>query len=150
MSDLDPYQYPAENNAQVACAIAFARAHATDYGGDPARVIVFGHSGGSNVGSVVVFGDTEPAAGCLADGPVAPVGAFVTWSRSSPRRPHRAADPALTSRGAAGRHRSGRGERAAQPITRSSAISMRPEPSRIGQPFAIAIASSIVAASRIV
>ena len=37
-------------NSQAACAVAFARAHAAEYGGDPATMIVFGHSGGANTG----------------------------------------------------------------------------------------------------
>jgi acetyl esterase/lipase len=76
---IDVYAYATASNTQAACAVAFARSRAADYGGDPAKVIVFGHSGGSNVGSVVSFGGAQPSKGCLADGQVGKVDAFVTW-----------------------------------------------------------------------
>jgi acetyl esterase/lipase len=78
-ADIDVYAYATASNTQAACAVAYARSHAADYGGDPAKVIVFGHSGGSNVGSVVAFGGAQPSGGCLGDGKVGKVAAFVTW-----------------------------------------------------------------------
>jgi acetyl esterase/lipase len=39
----------------VACAIRFARATASDYGGDPGRVTLVGHSLGGGIGSVVAL-----------------------------------------------------------------------------------------------
>jgi acetyl esterase/lipase len=39
--------------SQAACAVEYARAHAAEYGGDPATMIVFGHSGGSHAAAMV-------------------------------------------------------------------------------------------------
>jgi acetyl esterase/lipase len=75
----DSYAYATASNAQVACAIAFARANAAANGGDPSRLIVFGHSGGSNVGGVVAFGGAKPSAGCVNGTEVGPIQAMVTW-----------------------------------------------------------------------
>ncbi len=36
------------DDPQGACAVAFARAHAVEYGGDPATMIVFGHAAGTS------------------------------------------------------------------------------------------------------
>ena len=75
----DPYAYAAADNAQVACAIAYAAAHAAEFNGDPAMLIVFGHSGGSNVGSIAAFGGVVPGPGCASRGDPGPVDALVTW-----------------------------------------------------------------------
>jgi len=75
----DTYAYATASNAQVACAIAFARANAAANGGDPSKLIVFGHSGGSNVGGVVAFGGATPSTGCVEGTEVGPIGALVTW-----------------------------------------------------------------------
>jgi acetyl esterase/lipase len=60
------YEYLAANNAQGACAVEFARAHAAEYGGDPGTMILFGHSAGAHVAATVAFARPEPSAGCLA------------------------------------------------------------------------------------
>ena len=75
----DPYAYAAAANAQVACALAYATEHARDYNGDPATLIVFGHSGGSNVGSVAAFEGAAPAAGCASSSAPGEIDAVVTW-----------------------------------------------------------------------
>lgn len=67
------------DNAQGACAIAFARAHAADYGGDPATMIVFGHSGGGNEASMQAFARPAPTASCLAGTEPSEINAFVVW-----------------------------------------------------------------------
>ena len=69
-------------NSQAACAVAFARAHAADYGGDPATMIVFGHSGGAMVAAQVAFARPEPSAGCLGGNSLGAIDALVTWEGS--------------------------------------------------------------------
>ena len=65
--------------AQGACVVEFARAHAAEYGGDPATIILFGHSGGANNAAQVVFARPVPSAGCLADTQLGDIDALVTW-----------------------------------------------------------------------
>ena len=67
------------DQAQAACAVAFARANATEYGGDPATMIVFGHSAGANMGALVAFGRPAPTAGCLGGTTLGAINALVTW-----------------------------------------------------------------------
>jgi BD-FAE len=69
----------AASGSQVACAIAFAAAQATRYGGDPATLIVFGHSAGAMAAAGTVFGRPVPTAGCLGGATLPPVSALVTW-----------------------------------------------------------------------
>jgi acetyl esterase/lipase len=78
-ADLDPLAYATATTSQAACAIAFARARAADYGGDPSALIVFGHSGGAAMGSVAAFGGSRPSEGCLGGSEVGMVDALVTW-----------------------------------------------------------------------
>jgi len=66
-------------NSQAACAVAFARAHAADYRGDPATVIVFGHSGGAATAASVAFARPGPTAGCLGGTTLGGIDALVTW-----------------------------------------------------------------------
>ena len=77
----DPPTYDAllANNAQGACAVEFARAHAAEYGGDPGTMIVFGHSAGASLAATVAFARPEPSAGCLADTTPGAIDALVTW-----------------------------------------------------------------------
>ena len=65
--------------SQSACAVAFARAHAAKYGGDPATLIVFGHSSGANMGTLVAFARPEPTTGCLGGTILGTIDALVTW-----------------------------------------------------------------------
>ena len=67
------------NNSQGACAVEFARAHAAEYGGDPATMIVFGHSAGANIAATVAFARPEPSADCLAATKRGAIDALVTW-----------------------------------------------------------------------
>jgi acetyl esterase/lipase len=67
------------NVSQGACAIAFARAHAAEYGGDPATMVVFGHSGGASIAAQVAFARPEPTAGCLGGPTLGAIDALVTW-----------------------------------------------------------------------
>jgi dienelactone hydrolase len=66
-------------NSQAACAVGFARAHAAEYGGDPATMIVFGWSAGAMVGAMVAFARPEPSAGCLAGTTLGAIDALITW-----------------------------------------------------------------------
>lgn len=52
---------------EVACAIAYAAAHAADWGADPQRLVVIGHSGGATQVSPAVLGEAEPFRGCASD-----------------------------------------------------------------------------------
>jgi len=82
----NPYSYTygaqVAVNSQAACAVAFARAHAVEYGGDPATMIVFGHSGGANTAAMVAFARPEPTAGCLGGATLGAIDALVTWDGS--------------------------------------------------------------------
>jgi dienelactone hydrolase len=66
-------------NSQAACAVEFARAHAAEYGGDAATMIVFGHSGGASQAAMVVFARPSPTAGCLGGATLGGISALVTW-----------------------------------------------------------------------
>jgi acetyl esterase/lipase len=65
--------------SQAACAVEFARAHAAEFGGDPATMIVFGHSGGAHPAAMVAFARPEPTAGCLGGPTLGAIDALVTW-----------------------------------------------------------------------
>jgi acetyl esterase/lipase len=64
--------------SQAACAVEFARAHALEYGGDPATMVVFGHSSGANAATLGAFARREPTAGCLGGSTPGPIDALVT------------------------------------------------------------------------
>jgi dienelactone hydrolase len=73
------YDQLVAQNSEAACAVAFARAHAAEYGGDPATMIVFGWSAGAMVGVMVTFARPEPSAGCLAGTTLGVIDALITW-----------------------------------------------------------------------
>jgi acetyl esterase/lipase len=63
---------------EAACAIRFARAMAADYGGDPSRVVLAGHSGGGAAGAVMMLaGDEFVDEDCLVQEGTAVPDAFV-------------------------------------------------------------------------
>ncbi|MDJ0962110.1 MAG: alpha/beta hydrolase [Acidimicrobiia bacterium] len=65
--------------AQEACAIRFARATAADYGGDPDRIVLAGHSAGASTGIVAALaGDAFPGECVVAEGSSLP-DAFVGY-----------------------------------------------------------------------
>ena len=64
---------------QAACAVAFARAHAAEYGGDPSTMILLGHSAGANAASAIVFNELAPTDGCPAGDSVGPVASIITY-----------------------------------------------------------------------
>ena len=61
------------------CALSYVRAHATDYGIDPARIASLGYSAGGHLASMlgVAAGDPGVAPDC-ASGPTGPVVAVVS------------------------------------------------------------------------
>lgn len=62
------------------CAIRYARAHTEEYGGDPGRVVVVGHSQGGLMGLDIATHPEEDAQGCLADGSAIPDGVIALGS----------------------------------------------------------------------
>ncbi len=62
---------------EIACAIRFARAKAAEYGGDPSRLVVVGHSIGGGAGAVMALGGDEFKGECLVSGQSAYPDAFV-------------------------------------------------------------------------
>ena len=48
---------------ETACAISYAAAHAADWGADPQRLVVIGHSGGATQVSPTVLGEAKPVPG---------------------------------------------------------------------------------------
>ena len=62
------------------CAIRYARAHTEEYGGDPSRVVVVGHSQGGLMGLDIAIHPEEEAEGCLADGSAIPDGVIALGS----------------------------------------------------------------------
>jgi acetyl esterase/lipase len=72
-------EYLRAANAQGACAVEFARAHAAEYGGDPESMILFGHSAGAHIAAAVAFARPELSADCLAATKRGAIDALVTW-----------------------------------------------------------------------
>jgi hypothetical protein len=50
--------------SEAACAVSFAVAHARDYGADPSRLVLFGHSAGANTAAMVAYGKPKAFPGC--------------------------------------------------------------------------------------
>jgi acetyl esterase/lipase len=65
--------------SEGACAVAYARSHATEYGGDPGSLILFGHSGGADLAADIAFTHPAPTSGCPGGPSVGPIHALVTW-----------------------------------------------------------------------
>ena len=86
----------------AACAVRFARAQAPAYGGDPARVTLFGFSAGAVYGALAALAGDQFAGDCATRGVSALPSAFVgvagpydpTLLASDPRPPLRQTDPA--------------------------------------------------------
>jgi hypothetical protein len=77
--DWPTYDQLMATQSEAACAVAFARAHAARYGGDPATMIAFGHSGGAHAAAMATFARPEPTAGCLGGTSLGTIDALVTW-----------------------------------------------------------------------
>jgi arylformamidase len=56
----------------LACAVAFARENAADFGGDPERVTLVGHSLGSIRGAIEALTNADKPGPCKAKGPGVP------------------------------------------------------------------------------
>jgi dienelactone hydrolase len=65
--------------SQAACAVEYARENAAEYGGDPATLILFGHSAGASTASIVAFHRPQPPSGCLGATTLGEIDALVTW-----------------------------------------------------------------------
>ena len=78
-NDMSWYDGLQAGGSQAACAVEFARAHAAEYGGDPATMIVLGHSGGAHAASMATFARPAPTAGCLGGPTLGAIDALVTW-----------------------------------------------------------------------
>lgn len=59
---------PAETLHDVRCAIRFARSATAEYGGDPSRVVLVGHSVGSDLVLQTAVSPEAGTPGCLEDG----------------------------------------------------------------------------------
>lgn len=59
---------PADTLHDVRCAIRFARSATAEYGGDPSRVVLLGHSVGSDLVLQTAVSAEAGTPGCLADG----------------------------------------------------------------------------------
>ena len=76
----ETYEQALPLTSQAACAVEFARAHAAEYGGDPATMIVFGHGqGASSIAAMIAFARPEPSVGCLGGTTPGAIDALVTW-----------------------------------------------------------------------
>ena len=76
----ETYEQALPITSQAACAVEFARAHAAEYGGDPATMIVFGHSqGASFIAAMIAFAHPQASAGCLGSTTPGAIDALVTW-----------------------------------------------------------------------
>lgn len=52
---------------EAACAVRYARQHATEYQGDSSRIIVIGHSAGGEVGATITLAGDEFSGDCMVD-----------------------------------------------------------------------------------
>src|SRR5512140_3618037 len=79
VADPPTYDSLLATQSQAACAVEYARAHAAEYGGDPATMIVLGHSAGAPPAAMVTFARPAPTTGCLGGATLGPIDALVTW-----------------------------------------------------------------------
>ena len=71
-----PPEYQGFN--ETACAIRFARAKAMEYGGNPSRLIVVGHSIGGGAGALMALAGDEFKGDCLVNEPSGDADALVS------------------------------------------------------------------------
>lgn len=62
---------------ELKCAVAFAKARTTDFGGDPDHITLYGLSAGGNAVLMAGLADAEPLDSCSVDGPSVSVQALV-------------------------------------------------------------------------
>ena len=71
----------------AACAVSFAVARATEYGADPARLVIVGEIYGANAAAVVALTHPAPLTSCMADAvphPTAVVALDADWYAAMP------------------------------------------------------------------
>jgi acetyl esterase/lipase len=76
--------YDSDSISDARCAVRYARAHTADYGGDPDRLLLVGHSQGGIMGLQIAIEPDEESEACLADGSAKPDGVVAL---GSPRPP---------------------------------------------------------------
>jgi hypothetical protein len=64
---------------EVACAVSYAVTHAEEYGADPTRLVLFGHSAGANTAGLVAWTETSALAGCEVPPAEWTVQALMLW-----------------------------------------------------------------------
>jgi hypothetical protein len=62
-----------------ACAVSYAVTHAAEYGADPHRLVLFGHSGGANEAGRVGLTETSPFRGCAVAPTAWRVSGLMLW-----------------------------------------------------------------------
>ncbi|MDJ0923345.1 MAG: carboxylesterase family protein [Acidimicrobiia bacterium] len=62
---------------QAECAVAYARSHTAEYGGDPDNITLYGYSAGASQILMAGLSEVDPVDGCLSSGPGGPVQALV-------------------------------------------------------------------------
>jgi acetyl esterase/lipase len=72
--------YASDSYNDVRCAVRYARATTEEYGGDPSRVVVVGHSQGGFMALQIAIQPEEEADACLADGSGKPDGVVALGS----------------------------------------------------------------------
>jgi acetyl esterase/lipase len=72
--------YDSDSSGDVRCAVRYARATTAEYGGDPTRVVVVGHSQGGLIGLELALQPEDEADACLADGSGKPDGVVALGS----------------------------------------------------------------------
>jgi dienelactone hydrolase len=63
----------------AACAVAYAVAHANEYGGDANTLVIFGHSSGGTIAETVATRGKHDASGCAVDPTTFDVDGLVAW-----------------------------------------------------------------------
>ena len=63
----------------AACAVAYAVAHANEYGGDPNTLVIFGHSSGGTIAETVAVRGKHDGSGCAVDPTTFDVDGLVAW-----------------------------------------------------------------------
>ncbi|MBN2114622.1 MAG: alpha/beta hydrolase [Acidimicrobiia bacterium] len=63
----------------ASCAVSYALAHAVEYGGDPERLVLLGHSAGAMVAAVIGLRPATPIPECAAAVTPFRVGGMVLW-----------------------------------------------------------------------
>ena len=66
--------YDSDSASDARCAVAYARDATPEYGGDPNRVVIVGHSMGGFLGLDIAMAPDEPGEGCLVAGSPRPDG----------------------------------------------------------------------------